>query len=80
MARCHPEEHKEMEENEKSKSTVKAKAVKRKNADGASDQTLSSCLNRRLVTWPSTSKEHQQRLNSVMNMIITTGMHVSDVT
>lgn len=37
-------------------------------------QTLESCLERRVVLWPSDSQQHKERIHSVMDMIVDTSL------
>jgi len=38
------------------------------------DQTLSECVKRRIVTWPVDSKEYKERISSILDMFIETGI------
>ena len=49
------------------------------NAQKFKHQTLGECLQRRVVAWPKDSTEHRQRVQSVMNVIASTGYPVTIV-
>jgi hypothetical protein len=78
LQRFHKPEYEEyMErENEKKclKSGVKRPASATQELDGKryKNQTLQSCIQRRIVTWPTDSVEHKERLKGVMNMVVAT--------
>jgi len=73
IQRSHKEEHASYVQREKNKKCSK-QGLKRpaQSTYGPKMQTLESCIQRRIVSWPPDSNEHKERLRSVMSMVIDT--------
>lgn len=83
LKRYHKDSHEQYLKNEKLKEAGKA-GVKRTASGQASSlkpqsQTLGECLQRRIVSWPNDSAEHRRRIQSVVNVVASTGYPVKIV-
>lgn len=87
LQRMHKVAYSEYQEKHSEKDKAKTN-LKRKFNDAVSEsaavstektQTLQECLNKRHVTWPTNSMEHQQRERSVVNMLVDSGYPVTMV-
>ena len=73
LQRYHKQEHVAYVQREQSKKCSKqGLRVKRpaqcSHDNGPKTQTIESCIQRRIVSWPTDSNEHKERLRSVMNV------------
>lgn len=76
LSRFHPKEHSEYLEADKVKRLGKVGLrVKQKAADDigpCTSQTIEACLRRRIISWPTESHEHKQRMEGLIDMIVST--------
>ena len=68
LKRFHKQAHDSCMNKEKEKTCEKSQGVKLYISGAIKSQTLVDCLQRRIVSWPIESAEHQVRVKSVMIM------------
>jgi len=74
LKRFHKEAHETCVNKEKA---IRSPAVKRDITGAVKSQTIAECLQRRIVSWPKDSTEHHERVQSVMEMVISTGCPIT---
>jgi hypothetical protein len=77
IKRFHKHAHETCVRKEMEKASAKNQAVKRDISGSAKSQTLKECTNRRIVSWPKESVEHQVRVQSILKMVIGTSCPLS---
>ena len=80
LSRCHSKQYEEFQQRDKERELSRVGVKRQASGDvefpPAKVHSLPDFINRKTITWPKDSQEHQRRQNTLVDMIIQTGLPV----